>query len=153
LVAGDLRGLVREFSARFSAAWPSLVIDVGVPEQACVASYDAELLRQVLVNLCENSAAALREAERQQGAVHLVLRRSDSRATLDVVDDGPGVPAQARAHLFQPYATFRPGGIGLGLAISRKIMLDHGGDLELLPSERGAAFRLSLPVSFQESRA
>jgi|WetSurMetagenome_2_1015567.scaffolds.fasta_scaffold79096_2 two-component system, NtrC family, nitrogen regulation sensor histidine kinase NtrY len=153
LVEGDLRCLVREFAERFSSAWPSLVIDAQVPEQRCVASYDAELLRQVLVNLCENSAAALREAERQQGTVHLVLRRLDSRATLDVVDEGPGVPAPARARLFQPYATFRPGGTGLGLAISRKILLDHGGDLELLPTERGAAFRLSLPVSSQESRA
>jgi two-component system, NtrC family, nitrogen regulation sensor histidine kinase NtrY len=153
LVEGDLCGLTREFAERFSSAWPSLTIDSDVSEQRCVASYDAELLRQVLVNLCENSAAALREADRQQGTVHLVLRRLDSRATLDVVDDGPGVPAPARARLFQPYATFRPGGTGLGLAISRKILLDHGGDLELLPTERGAAFRLSLPVSSQESRA
>ena len=127
-------------------------MDVELAERPCFASYDAELLRQVLVNLCENSAAALQGAGREQGVVRLALHGAGSLATLDIVDDGPGISAEARSGLFQPYATYRPGGIGLGLAISRKILLDHGGDLELVPSQRGAAFRLSLPANSQEPR-
>ena len=68
--------------------------------------------------------------------------------TLDACDDGPGVAPELRARLFEPYVTSSPPGqgMGLGLAISRKILLDHGGDLELRESENGAAFRLLLPA-------
>jgi C4-dicarboxylate-specific signal transduction histidine kinase len=67
---------------------------------------------------------------------------------LDVSDDGPGIAREIRPRLFEPYITTRPigEGMGLGLAISKKILLDHGGDLELVPAARGAAFRLTLPL-------
>ncbi len=67
---------------------------------------------------------------------------------IDVKDDGPGVDESIRSRLFEPYVTTRSvgEGMGLGLAISKKILLDHGGDLELLDSSgNGAAFRLTLP--------
>jgi signal transduction histidine kinase len=118
----------------------------------CSAWVDADLLREVLANLCANSAAALREAGRG-GVVRLTVGHDGERRTIDVVDDGPGLPEEMSGRLFQPYATFRRGGLGLGLAISRKILLDHGGELELLPSERGAAFRLSLPARWEAPAA
>ncbi len=145
LVERDLAGLVREFAERFSHAWPELRIDVAGNPAACPAWVDADLIREVLANLCENSAAALRDSGRG-GTVSFVVAQAGERKTIDVVDDGPGIPAEVRPRLFQPYATFRRGGMGLGLAIARKILLDHGGELELLPSEQGAAFRLCLPA-------
>ncbi len=53
---------------------------------------------------------------------------------LDVADDGPGVAPEIRGRIFEPYTTTRKigEGMGLGLAICRKILLDHGGDLELV---------------------
>jgi signal transduction histidine kinase len=68
---------------------------------------------------------------------------------VDVTDNGPGVPREVRPRLFEPYATNRSvgEGMGLGLAISRKIMLDHGGDLELVQTAgAGTTFRLVLPA-------
>ena len=67
---------------------------------------------------------------------------------LDVADDGPGVDEAVRGRLFEPYTTSRGigEGMGLGLAISKKILLDHGGDLELVASSAaGTTFRLTLP--------
>ncbi|HEX6087479.1 MAG TPA: HAMP domain-containing sensor histidine kinase [Thermoanaerobaculia bacterium] len=66
--------------------------------------------------------------------------------TIDVADDGPGVDPAIRPRLFQPYTTTRAvgEGMGLGLAICRKIMLDHDGDLEYLDAP-GAVFRITLP--------
>jgi signal transduction histidine kinase len=64
-----------------------------------------------------------------------------------VADDGPGIAPGLASRLFDPYVTTAmPGqGMGLGLAISRKILLDHGGDLTLLERPDGATFRLVVP--------
>jgi C4-dicarboxylate-specific signal transduction histidine kinase len=73
---------------------------------------------------------------------------------LEVADDGPGIPAAVLPRLFEPYATTRRvgEGMGLGLAISRKILLDHGGDLELArTSAAGSVFRLLLPSDREAS--
>jgi two-component system nitrogen regulation sensor histidine kinase NtrY len=141
----DLVPVLREFAERFGRAWPRLCIEVGVTAGPVPAAVDVELLRQVLVNLCANADAALTTAGRDSGCVRLVPAVTAGQTTLDVADDGPGLAREARERLFQPYATFRSGGMGLGLAISRKILLDHGGELELLPTLSSATFRLTLP--------
>ena len=64
----------------------------------------------------------------------------------EVRDSGPGVPEKARANLFRAFqGGARKGGSGLGLAIAAELMAAHGGRLELVPSEQGAVFRLSVP--------
>ena len=141
----DLRESLDEFRSTFASAWPSLTLQIEGDTHADVAA-DREMLRRVLVNLCNNSAMA---ANGTGGVVSFRISRDDSRVVLDIVDDGPGIPASIRARLFEPYTTTRAigEGMGLGLAISKKIMLDHGGDIELLDSPRGTAFRLTLRVA------
>jgi signal transduction histidine kinase len=63
---------------------------------------------------------------------------------VDVEDDGPGVPSDIAKDLFEPLVTARPGGTGLGLALARRIADAHGGSIELVPSEKGALFRVKL---------
>jgi two-component system nitrogen regulation sensor histidine kinase NtrY len=143
----DLGELIEDFLAAFAAAWPGMTLERGGHRVPCPARIDRPMIRQVLVNLCDNSARALAG---RSGTVTLSVRPPGESAwcSLDVADDGPGVPEALRDRLFEPYVTTAaPGeGMGLGLAISRKILLDHGGDLELAPSARGAAFRLLLPA-------
>jgi signal transduction histidine kinase len=105
------------------------------------AELDRALLRQVLVNLCSNSEKSGAQS------VSITLSRTGSEFAIDVSDDGEGVDLRIRERLFEPYVTTRPvgDGMGLGLAISKKIMLDHGGDLVLIDSAGGATFRLTLP--------
>jgi signal transduction histidine kinase len=71
----------------------------------------------------------------------------DGTFTLDVSDDGPGLPAKARDKLFQPFAgSARAGGTGLGLAIARELVRAHGGELALVQSSaQGTIFRIDLP--------
>jgi signal transduction histidine kinase len=65
---------------------------------------------------------------------------------VEVGDDGPGVPAELAAHLFEPLVTARPGGTGLGLALARRIATAHGGTIELVKAQdAGATFRIALP--------
>lgn len=137
----NLWAVLEEFSATFGTAWTlKLVLD----KQTCDCSVriDKEMYRQVLVNLCNNAALA--------SAKRVTFRVSEERARIhvDVSDDGRGIDPSVRSRLFEPYTTTRPigEGMGLGLAISKKIMLDHGGDLELLDSSaHGAVFRVTLP--------
>jgi signal transduction histidine kinase len=134
-----LAHVVDEFISTFGNAWPGLALRLEQSGDAHVCA-DRDMLRQVLVNLCTNSARA------GAGSVAFLISRERARATLDVRDDGGGIPDSLLARIFDPYVTTtRPGeGMGLGLAISRKIMLDHGGDLALAAtSPLGTTFRLT----------
>lgn len=156
----DLQDFCAEFAATFAGAWPNLRISCAPAGAAPPAvRADRDMLRQVLVNLCDNASLAVGEGE---GRVELRVRQAGPQLRLEVADDGPGVAPEIRGRIFEPYTTTRKigEGMGLGLAICRKILLDHGGDLELAgggdPGEsriadaarpsRGATFRLSLPI-------
>jgi len=146
----DLGPFLAEYVETFAAAWSNLALRLVPPGGACAAAFDPEMVRQVLVNLCDNSALALGE---RGGTVTFSLATANGWTCLEVADDGPGVAAAIRPRLFEPYATTRRvgEGMGLGLALSRKILLDHGGDLELAASSgEGAVFRLLFPRVFPQ---
>ncbi|HEX4959409.1 MAG TPA: HAMP domain-containing sensor histidine kinase [Thermoanaerobaculia bacterium] len=152
----DLGPVVEEFVTTFAAAWPSLTLKYEPPGKTLPAALDRDMLRQVLVNLCENSALALRTAGEERGTVTLRPGETASGIVLDVADDGPGISPEIRSRVFEPYVTTRKvgEGMGLGLAISKKILLDHGGDLEVLASSgAGTTFRLSVPRPREEAAA
>ncbi|HVR98634.1 MAG TPA: ATP-binding protein [Thermoanaerobaculia bacterium] len=143
----DLGCTVEEFATTFKDAWPGLTLRFEPPPGAVCAIFDRELVRQVLVNLCDNSAQALRDAARD-GTIRFRLVETPATALLEVTDDGPGIAPEVRGRVFDPYVTTRTvgQGMGLGLAISKKILLDHGGDLELAEGDGpGATFLLTLP--------
>nr|WP_243436250.1 ATP-binding protein [Acanthopleuribacter pedis] len=103
------------------------------------------MVRQVVVNLCNNSALALKDGT---GDIRFQLERGEHECFLRVADNGPGVAPDMVDHLFEPYRSSRAfgEGMGLGLAIARKIMLDHGGDLSLSRNTHGAEFTLMFPI-------
>lgn len=110
-----------------------------------VVRADREQITQVVMNLVQNAKDA-----RPAGRGAIVLRfedLGDERAVaLTCEDDGPGVPPDVAPHVFEPYFTTKSTGSGLGLAIAHRIAVDHHGALELLPTQRGATFRLVLPL-------
>lgn len=134
----SLGEMVEEFCTTFANAWPGLALhDSGGDAVVCA---DRDMVRQVLVNLCSNSARA------GAAAVRFAIVKNGARVTLDVRDNGSGVPDSLRARIFDPYVTTRKigEGMGLGLSISRKVMLDHGGDLHLAhTSTQGTTMRVT----------
>lgn len=110
-------------------------------DPACIVSFDRGHLDRVLWNICCN---ALRYCKKQPGSVRLHARLSaDRRNTLEIVDDGPGVDADAVPHLFEPFFTTAAGGTGLGLYIARELCEANGAKLEYVQRQSGGAcFRI-----------
>lgn len=107
---------------------------------------DAEQLLRVLVNLGRNAVEALQDND-SGGAVTLSAKRTNGSVTIDVGDNGPGIPDAVKRNLFEPFAKKgRGGGTGLGLAIARELVRGHGGDVTLLRSDgEGTTFRITIP--------
>lgn len=100
-------------------------------------------LEQVLVNLLQNAAQACSLG----GTIALAITARAGSVRLSVTDNGPGVPGSLRDTLFQPFMTTKPEGIGLGLAISRDIMRQLGGDLIHEETPAGARFVMVMPAT------
>jgi two-component system nitrogen regulation sensor histidine kinase GlnL len=114
---------------------------------------DSDALARLFHNLVRNAIEALRGRGRitlSTGAETGFRRRArtarSSVVRVTISDDGPGIPAELQAQLFLPFATRKPGGTGLGLALARKVALDHGGWI-VCASEpgRGTSFTVYLP--------
>ena len=103
---------------------------------------DPELIQQVLVNLLVNGC----EASPPGSSVELRAGMEDGRLLLVVEDHGSGIPSSYRERLFRPFFTTKPKGNGLGLAVSRRIVREHGGQIEALAGDGGGSvFRILLP--------
>ena len=115
--------------------------------RAKAAALDGSMMRRALVNLIENAIDAVEEQENGEAVIDLRLRRDGDRLVLSITDNGPGIPRKNLDRLFEPYFTTKAHGTGLGLPIVKKIILDHGGwmDLESRPSD-GCRVTVSLPI-------
>jgi len=82
-------------------------------------------IERVFMNLFSNSLDAMPEG----GRIHVAARREESEVMVEVADTGPGISSEVRASLFQPFHSGKRNGLGLGLALSRQTVLDHGGDM------------------------
>jgi signal transduction histidine kinase len=102
---------------------------------------DEQLLRQVLFNLVINAIQAVGEGGEIQ---ILTQRRNAAEGSIEIRDNGPGVPPERRAEIFKPYFTTQSKGTGLGLAIVQQNVMAHGWEIEVLANEpKGAIFRVT----------
>lgn len=144
--------LAEELLSRLRGEFPGLEIRAAVDLPDTVARVDVDKLGRVLGNLAANSRDAMGGQGRLNVSAHLVRDPRDDaegeeRLELVLSDEGPGVPPEIRERLFEPFVTAgKKGGTGLGLAVARRFVEDHGGTLECLPLSPGAHFRVSLPL-------
>jgi signal transduction histidine kinase len=103
-------------------------------------------LQQVLLNLILNARDAIVTASPERRQLQVTVAKSvDSVVSVRVADSGGGIAREHLAHVFEPFFTSKSQGLGLGLAVSRSIMRDHGGDLRAENVEGGAVLQLVLP--------
>ena len=142
-LAGLVTSIVDDVRLAGHAAGESRIA-TALPDTPISVPGDAGKLRQAVHNLVLN---ALQVGGPEVG-VTIEVARDDLRARVTIADDGPGVPPELAATLFEPFVTARPGGSGLGLAIARRIVEGHGGSLvlESTPGMRGARFSIYIPA-------
>ena len=140
-------GLSGEYLAQMAGlADPRAIeLEFSLPEKPARVRLDRQLMRRVFINLIQNAVQACAAQPKPHVVVQLQQRESVFEVLVD--DNGPGVPREMRARVFEPYMTTRDRGTGLGLAIVKKVALEHGANIEMLESPLGGArVRLSIPA-------
>ncbi len=126
------------------AGEPNVEVTVETPGPLMVLA-DREHLLRVLNNLLKNAVQAI-PAERRR-SVHVVLRRHDGQAVLEVRDNGTGIPEDVRERIFEPSFTTKSSGMGLGLAMVKRMVEQAGGTVRFETEEgTGTRFFVSLPL-------
>ena len=112
---------------------------------------DPALLEQVFVNVCLNACQAMNGSG---GTLTVSTFTRGERVVVEIADSGPGIPEAVRPHIFTPFFTTRHDGNGLGLAISARIVVEHGGQIDFTcPKEGGTVFSVSLPIGATQEQA
>jgi len=107
---------------------------------------DADKLRQVILNILRNSCEAVPEGGEIRICLSQVQTASGCRVRTEISDNGRGVPPQDWENVFEPFYTTKASGIGLGLAIARKIIEQHEGSIRVTAQEgQGSCFEILLP--------
>ena len=122
-VDGAFRGITRLLRDELQG----IDVDLSVVPQSLEVQADPALLDQVLVNLVRNAMDAMQETP--EPALSLHAEMTHGRTELSVTDNGPGIPPKVQEQIFIPFFTTKRTGSGIGLSLSRQIMLAHGGEL------------------------
>jgi len=157
----DIREVVQEPMIQYRESHAGVSYEMDLPKEPIILPCDGRLLAQALTNLVKNATEAV-EARAEspeapagfRGRVRATVAADGERVTIDVIDNGPGLPKQNRSRLLEPYVTTKGRkGTGLGLAIVQKIVEQHGGTLVLddAPAgpdgvQSGARISITLPL-------
>jgi len=153
----DMNELVREVCSfvEFEARKAQVQIEQQLSIGKLGVWVDVVQIEQVLLNLIRNALDALLDVPPEQRRLLVRSFRDDAgEICVEVEDSGPGIAADAAAHLFEPFFTTKQSGMGMGLVISQTIVEDHSGRIEVRPlAEGGSLFIMILPeVQQREQR-
>jgi len=141
----DLGAVVGEVVRAFLMGTEAEVRNVEfAADDAVFACADHAQIRQVVWNLLRNAA----QVTDDDGTIYVAVERGEDPgvAIIAVADDGPGIPERERARIFDPFYSTRERGLGLGLAICRRIVDAHGGEIRVEPGDDGGTvFEIRLP--------
>lgn len=152
--AEPLTSLVREAAALalFNSSSFGIRLFYDFEHEGRIVLGDRIQIQQVLVNLIRNAADAMTaQADGRRELLISTKMARDNLIEVVVQDSGPGIAPEMLERLFSPFATTKREGLGFGLAISRRIIEAHGGQLSAVSAEEGGAiFRFTLPVMEEE---
>jgi signal transduction histidine kinase len=145
----SLEALVEDVRDNLGLGGESRIRFLSAVERGVKLDADPDQLFRVLLNLARNAVQALESRapnDPMRDHIRVVGRREGAVVVIEVADTGPGVPARARAHLFEAFqGSTRSGGSGLGLAIAAELVRAHGGEIRLVDGTIGATFRIAIP--------
>jgi signal transduction histidine kinase len=119
-------------------------LDVNFPAADAVAPADAEQLQLVFTNVLMNAAQAMGGS----GPIDIRIVREPTQYVISIADKGPGMPPEVLEKVFEPFFTTKHRGTGLGLPIARRIVVAHGGTVDVdTPSSGGTVVHITLPAA------
>ncbi|HWV55216.1 PAS domain-containing sensor histidine kinase [Pseudorhodoplanes sp.] len=129
----DVADTVRQAVFLMRVGHPDIDIDLQIPEGPMQARFDRRLVSQALTNIIKNGTEAISALPEgsPKGRIEVMATEENGMVSIDVIDNGIGLPKENRSRLLEPYVTTREKGTGLGLAIVGKILEEHGGGIEL----------------------
>lgn len=142
----DLRRVIEDVTSLASpeAAKQGVKIETQLGKDALPVRADADLIKQALLNVVLNGVQAMSSG----GALSITARHQDSAATIEVKDQGGGIPPEVQDKVFNLYFTTKKTGSGIGLAMSYRVLQLHNGALDFETEVgRGTTFRLLLPLT------
>jgi signal transduction histidine kinase len=147
----SLRELIEELVDFFmpTARQAKIEIKSYLPTSLPTIPLDQEMFRQALLNLLLNAQQAMPDG----GEITIQAEERDNGVSLSLIDTGKGMTPEVMARVFRPFFSTKPGGSGLGLATTRKIILAHGGTIDVQSEVgRGSKFAIFLPGTAQEMK-
>ncbi|GAB6058568.1 ATP-binding protein [Desulfonatronum parangueonense] len=150
-VAGLIMQVVRLFQDQADVHGVECRLDLAQDLPHCML--DVDQIKQVLINLIKNAMEAMPNG----GKLSITAQAEERFIQIKVDDTGKGIPPESMKKLFHPFFSTKPKGTGLGLAVSYKLVQDHGGDITVQSSEgQGTQFTVTLPITqsaqFDENR-
>ncbi len=142
----DLIELCQDLIDFFSpqAQTQKVALRLQTPPQPVLADADPRLIKQAVMNLIINALQAMN----QPGEIMLIVSKTPSWAVIDVIDTGDGIPDDVRELVFAAYYTTKRAGTGLGLAMTRRIIEEHGGEITFTSEKgKGTDFIIQLPLA------
>jgi two-component system C4-dicarboxylate transport sensor histidine kinase DctB len=136
-----IEGAVMLLRSRFAGRMDTLDIDLPPPDLQVMGNRIR--LEQVLINLLQNALEAV-APKAGEGRVEVTTSTDAGMVTVTVADNGPGIPPEIRKGLFTPFNTSKESGLGLGLVISKDIVGDYGGRMEVASDGGGTRFTVQL---------
>jgi len=126
-----------------------VALEIELPETGPEIQGDRVQLQQVLVNIVLNAVQAM-ETQNRQRQLRVSALAFGRAVEINIIDNGPGIAADQILRLFEPFYTTRTDGMGMGLAICRRTVESHGGQIAAeSPEGGGAVFRITLPLAEQ----
>lgn len=142
----DLNELVRETLTLYQEAHREVLYHFTPDQLLPVIKIDRDQIKRVLINLLENAVAAM--DGKGIVSINTTYDPELKMVLCSIADDGPGIPAEVKSRLFEPYFSTKKGGTGLGLAIVTSIISDHNGFVRVRDNHpRGACFVIELPAT------
>jgi len=137
---GVIEGAIVLLRSRFAGRLDALAIDL--PPPTLMVMGNRVRLEQVLINLFQNALEALEG--RHDARVEVSVEETGDGVTVSVSDNGPGISIEILRSLFTPFNTSKEKGLGLGLVISKDIVADYGGRIEVASGDGGTSFTIFL---------
>ncbi len=141
----DLNEIVNETVALYKAGHRTIKFEAIVDTRLPILDIDRDQIKRVIINLINNAISAVQGEGLIRVETH--FEKELQLASLEVTDDGSGIPAEAKQRLFEPYFSTKKSGTGLGLAIVSNIIADHNGYIRVRDNvPNGTRFIIELPV-------